>query len=85
MNTIPRQNSTNAPEWIALLPDADLRALAYLCGQVETYTEGALPTNAANLSRAAQQEQARRDKARRVTLTSPAFIPFTVALQAGPK
>ena len=86
MNSITRQDSsTNAPEWIAQLGDTDLRALAYLCGQCETFTDGALPPHAARLSRAAQQEQSRRDKAQRVALRNPAFAPFTVTLMAGPK
>ena len=85
MSSIHRNSVIKGFEWVALLSDIDLRGLAFICGQVETYTDGALPTHASNLSRAAQQEQTRRDKARRVTLTSPAFIPFTVALMAGPK
>ena len=75
----------NGVEFVTQLNDTDLRALAYLCGQCETFTEGALPPHAARLSRAAQQEQTRRDSARRVALRSPAFAPFTVTLLAGPK
>ena len=75
---------TETPEFITKLNDTDLRALCYLVGQVETYTEGALPPHAANLSRAAQQEQTRREKARRVALTNPQTGRVLVTLQAGP-
>ena len=81
MNSIHANSSTNAPEWIALLNDTDLRALAYLAGQCETYTDGALPVNAARLSRAAQQEQTRRDTARRVAAVGRTFISLMAELE----
>ena len=74
MDKYTQKNSANAPQWILSLPDADLRALAYLCGQVETYTDGALPVNAASISRAAQYEQTRRDVAKRVAAAGRTFI-----------
>ena len=70
-------------EWIDRLSDTDLRALSYLCGQCETYTEGALPPHAAMLSRTAQQEQTRRDTARRVASVGRTFISLMAELEQG--
>ena len=81
MSSIHGNNSTNAPEWIALLPDTDLRALSYIVGQCETYTDGALPPHAGNLSRTIQQEQTRRDQARRVASVGRTFISLMAELE----
>ena len=81
MSSIHANSGTNIPEWIALLPDTDLRALAYITGQCETYTEGALPPHAAMLTRTVQQEQTRRDTARRVASVGRTFISLMAELE----
>ena len=68
-------------EWIDRLSDTDLRALSYIVGQCETYTEGALPPHAAMLSRTIQREQTRRDQARRVASVGRTFISLMAELE----
>ena len=68
-------------EWIDRLSDTDLRALSYICGQCETYTEGALPPHAASLSRTIQQEQTRRDQVRRTAAVGRTFISLMAELE----
>lgn len=47
--------------WLLDVPTADLSKMAYICGQVDTYTPAGLPAHAAALSSAIQAEQRRRD------------------------
>ena len=68
-------------EWIDRLSDTDLRALSYIAGQFETFTEGTPPPHAGNLSRTIQQEQTRRDQARRVASVGRTFISLMAELE----
>ena len=70
-------------EWIDRLSDTGLRALSYIAGQFETFTEGAPPPHAGKLSRTIQHEQTRRDTARRVASVGRTFISLMAEIEQG--
>ena len=77
----------NAPGWIDNLSDADLRILAYICGQAEGRQEdnGCYLNGQPGMMAAQVQAKAkRREKAQRVALTNPVTGRTAVTLQAGP-